>query len=270
MINPLRKVEVNHYRLHHPRVPEALGGVRIAQISDIHMGRWVKPRHLAQLVDRVNEAAPDVVALTGDYVGYNKRDVDRCVETLDALAPPSFAVLGNHDHWTDGERARAAFEASRIELLTNAHRELDLGRDEPLLVVGVDDEVTGHADVEAAFDGVDAGRFCLTLNHVPSLAPECAAAGAHLILSGHTHNFQFNIPRLTNRLARTFGTRFFAGPYRLEEAFLYINRGLGSASWPWRIRAAPELTYIELEPGRHPVLELERSETIRVEHRPDG
>ncbi len=270
MINPLRQVEVNHFTLHHPKVTPALEGYTIAQISDVHMGRWVKPRHMQQLVEYVNAQAPNLVALTGDYVGYNKRDIDRCVEVLDGLAPPSFAVLGNHDHWTDGDRAQRVFADASIDLLTNEHRVLEFGpngADGILQVVGVDDLVTDHADVARAFSGTNPNAFSLTLNHVPEAAPDCAEHGGDLILSGHTHNFQFNIPRLTNKLATTFGTRFFAGPYKLGDSFLYINRGLGSASWPVRIRAKPELTFIRLAGvDDRSILELERTESISVDH----
>lgn len=262
MINPLKKIEVNHFTLHSPRVPMDLEGFCIAQISDIHMGRWVKPRHMLQIVERVNAHAPDLVALTGDYVGYNKLDLERCVRSLDALKPVSYAVLGNHDHWTDGERAKRAFDDSHITLLTNEHRL----HDHRLEVVGVDDMVTKNHDVEKAFAEVDGELFCLVLNHVPELARECAEAGGDLILSGHTHNFQFNIPRLTNRLAQRFGVGFFAGPYRLGAAFLYINRGLGSASWPVRIRSMPELTYITLARSPTTSFELTRTEVVGVTH----
>ena len=149
MINPLRNIEINHYILHSPRVKEALEGFSIAQISDIHLGRWVKPFHLDQIVNLVNGWGPDVVALTGDYVGYDKRDIDRCVESLAGLAPPSYAVLGNHDHWTDGDRAKAAFKQTDIQLLTNEmvlHGEDDSGI-ELLEIIGVDDMVTKNHDV---------------------------------------------------------------------------------------------------------------------------
>mgnify|MGYP000100147818 CR=1 FL=1 len=268
MINPLRNIEINHYILHSPRVKEALEGFSIAQISDIHLGRWVKPFHLDQIVNLVNGWGPDVVALTGDYVGYDKRDIDRCVESLAGLAPPSYAVLGNHDHWTDGDRAKAAFKQTDIQLLTNEmvlHGEDDSGI-ELLEIIGVDDMVTKNHDVERAFADSELDRFALVLNHVPKLAEDCARAGGDLILSGHTHNFQFNIPRFTNRLAETMGVDYFAGPYRIDDAFLYINRGLGSASWPWRIRALPELTRIDLKYGDVPRLELIDTQNFGVDH----
>ena len=261
MINPLKEVEVSHFILRHPRVPPGLAGFRIAQITDIHMGRWVKPRHIADLVARVNEERPELVALTGDYVGYSAHDIEPCVEALAGLQVPSFAVLGNHDHWASTERCVEAFARSGIELLQNASRRLE-HRGVPVEIVGVDDLVTKHADPDAAFAQIEPVHFCLTLNHVPSLGGACAERGAHLILSGHTHGYQFNIPRMTHKIAETFGAEYHAGPYRIGEAFLYISRGLGSASWPWRIRARPEFTYFTLEPtdGAAPQLELQRVE----------
>lgn len=267
MINPLKEVEVNRFILRHPRISDGLAQMSVAQITDIHLGRWVKPRHLRQIVEYVNDDEPDLVALTGDYVGYNTDDIGPCLQTLRHLAPPTYAVLGNHDHWASTEHTVNEFDRAEIPLLTN-ERITFRYRDTDLTVVGVDDHVTRHADVEAAFDGHDDAGFCLTLNHVPALAPACAEKGSHLILSGHTHGFQFNVPGLTHRIAEQFGTEYYAGPYRLGESYLYISRGLGSASWPWRIRAKPEITFFELMPSDEVHLELVDSQTMGVKHRP--
>lgn len=267
MINPLKEVEVNRFILRHPRISDGLDGMSIAQVTDIHMGRWVKPRHLRQIVDYVNDQHPHLVALTGDYVGYNTEDIAPCLQTLRHLSPPMYAVLGNHDHWASTEQVVNEFDRAEIPLLTNEWLRFDHG-ETAITVVGVDDHVTRHADVEAAFDGHTDEGFCLTLNHVPAIAPACAERGAHLILSGHTHGFQFNVPGLTHRIAAQFGTEYYAGPYRLGEAYLYISRGLGSASWPWRIRAKPEITFFELRPSPQVHLELAESTLMEVKHRP--
>ncbi|MEM1346940.1 MAG: metallophosphoesterase [Myxococcota bacterium] len=263
MINPLSKIEFTFYTLAHPNVSPELEGVCVAQISDIHLGRWVKAHHVRQLATELNLLSPDIVALTGDYIGYDKRDMERCCAALTELAAPTYAVLGNHDHWAGTELSRNAFQRFGIPLLTNEHTRPTAHPE--LIIVGVDDHVTKHADVARAFDGVPAETFTLTLNHVPEIADAIAEAGGDLILSGHTHNFQFNIPKVTNRLASTAGARFFAGPYRLEDSFLYVNRGLGSASWPWRIRALPEISVFTLSLGDAPLLELDHAEVRRLE-----
>ncbi len=267
MINPLKQVEVNRFILRHPNISDRLASAKVAQVTDVHLGPWVKPRHLRQLIEFVNGEEPDLVALTGDYVGYRKKDIDDCISTFSSFEASTYAVLGNHDHWTSTELCHAAFEDAGVPLLSNEHVEFEL-RGEVIDLVGVDDEVTGHADVEKAFATVGGERFCLTLNHVPAIGWDCSDAGAHLILSGHTHGFQFNIPRFTNALAERLGTELFAGPYRLDNAILYISRGLGSASWPWRIRAKPEVTFFELQPGTRPELELVESSVLEVAHRP--
>lgn len=259
MINPLKKLEVNRFVLRHPRIAASHAGLSVAQVTDIHFGPWIKTRHLEQLVEFVNADGPDIVALTGDYVGYNKRQMAPCIEVLGQLRGDVFAVAGNHDHWTSTSLMADAFEQVDIPLLSNEWVHLALNGAK-IQIVGVDDAVTKNADVDTAFRDADPDLFSLTLNHVPSIAWDCADAGAHLILSGHTHGFQFNIPRVTNMIAERMGTELFAGPYRLNDAMLYISRGLGSASWPRRIRAAPELTFFELQPGDRPELELISSE----------
>lgn len=262
MIHPLKKIELNTFTLYHPRVPKALEGYRVAQMSDVHMGRWVKPHHVAELVTYFNEVSADLVVLTGDYVGYSKDDITRFTGALEGLKGPAYAVLGNHDHWASTQLCQQAFASSPVKLLTNEHVTLS-HNGAKLELVGVDDVVTGHADVAKAFAQVDPERFALVLNHVPSLGADCAEAGGHLILSGHTHNFQFNIPRFTNTLAGRLGAEFFAGPYRLNDAsFMYINRGLGSASWPWRVRSMPELSFFELKHGARMRLELTAHEVF--------
>lgn len=266
MINPLKSIEINTYRLWHPKVRADQNGFTIAQISDVHQGRWVKPRHMRQVVDFVNAQNPHLVALTGDYVGYNYRDLIPAIETLGDLQGPTFAVLGNHDHWTCTDTALKTFAAVDIPVLSNRAILLDHALS-PIEVVGVDDHMTKNSDVDAAFDEVQGDSFCLALNHVPSIAPHLARRGADLILSGHTHGYQFNIPGITNRIAQGLGAEYHVGAYYLDGSYLYINRGLGSASWPWRIGAAPELSFFELAYGENPRLELLKSTDFGVKHR---
>ena len=266
MINPLKSIEINTYRFWHPKVDPALAGFRIAQISDIHLGRWVKPRHMEQVVRFVNAQSPHLVALTGDYVGYNHRDLIPAIDTLGALASPTYAVLGNHDHWACPDTALKQFEKVDIPVLSN--RAVLLDHDlSPIEIVGIDDHVTKNADVEKAFSTARGDTFTLALNHVPSIADRVAKRGADLILSGHTHGHQFNIPGITHRLAKSLGVEYHVGAYYLDGSYLYINRGLGSASWPWRIGAAPELTFFELAPASRPRLELIDSSNFAVSHR---
>ena len=267
MINPLKQVEINHFVLRHPSVDARTRGMRVAHITDIHLGRWVKPRHVREIASYVNAAEPDLTVLTGDYVGYNRKDIDPCAEALAHLQGPTYATLGNHDHWACTETSLNAFERVGIPVLSNRSVSVRTARGHDLRLVGVDDAVTRRHDVDMAFEeiGGDEG-FRLVLCHVPELGPSVARAGGHMMLSGHTHGLQFNIPRVTRNLAARFGMKYIQGAYAFDGCMLYVSRGLGSASWPWRIRAAPEMAFFTLQPGPRPELILEHRLTTGILH----
>lgn len=258
MINPFKHVEVNHFVFRHPSVTPLVSGMVIAHVTDIHFGRWVRQRHMVDLVAYVNHHAPDLVALTGDYVGYSARDIDRCIPPLADLEAPAFATLGNHDHWASTTRTHAAFDAIALPVLTNAAATFEASGGRNLQIIGVDDAVTRNHDIPLAFAEVLDAPFRLVLSHVPELAPRIAARGGDLILSGHTHGLQFNVPG-ARRLAARLGMRYIQGAYAFDDhdSLLYVSRGLGSASWPWRFRASPELAFFRLEHGARPELTLD-------------
>lgn len=251
MIHPLPQIEFSAIEVTHPAIPVDHHSLT-AHITDIHMGPWIKRRHLEELVDKVNVYAPDLVALTGDYVGYSKKPLTDCAEALRGLNAPSYAVLGNHDHWADSALAVNTFGKNEIDLLLNENRRIDVGGFE-FNLVGVDDAVTKNADVPKAHAGIN-DDFTLTLNHVPSIADACSDHGSDLILSGHTHGMQFNVPRLSSRIAKMAKMKYVDGCYHLDDALLFVGRGLGSASWPRRYDAFPEIALITLSHGEVPAI----------------
>jgi predicted MPP superfamily phosphohydrolase len=266
MINPFKRVEVNHLTLKHPRVDERTDGMLIAHITDVHHGRWVKSHHVKEVASWVNAQKPDLTVLTGDYVGYSALDIEPCVNALRHLDGPVYATLGNHDHWASTKASLEAFERAKIPTLNTASALVQTRRNHQLRVIGVDDAVTKKHDLDLAFSEARGGCFQLALSHVPELAPQVAQRGGHLILSGHTHGLQFNVPRVAEPLANKLGMSFIGGPYHLEESLLYVSRGLGSASWPWRFRASPELTFFRLEHALQPSLTLSHQHHISVSH----
>src|SRR5262249_13222991 len=131
-----------------PRIQPALDGVRIGQLSDIHVRTGVKPRALHAAVEILNELKPDLVVLTGDYVCMSARPVPLLVEALRKLRIQSYATLGNHDHWTDARQVRRALAKAGVDVLSNEHRRIHLGRAH-LYLVGIDDSITRHHDPES-------------------------------------------------------------------------------------------------------------------------
>lgn len=230
--------------VHSPRVGAHVDGVRIAHLSDLHVRTGVKPRRLYKAIELINELAPQLVALTGDYVCLSARPARQLTAALRELTVPAFATLGNHDHWSGAAKVRAALEAAGVQVLTNEHRVLGL-KQGALHVVGVDDSVTGHQDPQAAFDGVPQGATSVVLSHDPKSADWLSPYRPALILSGHTHGGQIYFDRLTPYMARRVGMRYLHGFFEVDGAVLYVNRGLG-AIVPLRYRSPVELACLTL------------------------
>jgi len=203
--------------------------VRVARLTDLHVGFGTAASVLDAAVLRCREASPDLVVLTGDYVNRTTVYLPELRKLLARLPRPCVATLGNHDHWSDGSAVREALAAEGVDVLSNAHTRLRLGG-EHLTVVGVDDGHTGHADPKRAFsDGV-------------------AAHGGRLVLAGHTHGGQFDLGSVTDAMLRAAGEPYAAGWYDLDRTRLYVNAGVGGAVIGTRLgpRATPEVALFDL------------------------
>ncbi len=202
-------------------------GVRIAQLSDIHVGHLTPRDHVRAAVDVANAANPDLIVLTGDYVGWRRHEAEMAGDQLGGLrASRVLAVLGNHDYFTWGAGVASALERNGYEVLRNQTTVADV-RGAPLAMVGVDDPVTRHDDLDASFAGAPAGVTRIVLCHAPDRAPAVARRGADLVLSGHTHGGQIYIKGITDRIMRKVGLNFRRGMFELGKTQLYVTPGVG-------------------------------------------
>ncbi|MFP2909657.1 metallophosphoesterase [Pyxidicoccus sp. 3LFB2] len=135
-----------------PGLDPAHEGLRIAQLSDLHVGPFTPDGRIIHAVRTLEREGVDLVVLTGDYVTRKGDPLERVQELLTGIRIPAFAVLGNHDHWTAPAYLRQGLERANITVLQNTHTVTRV-RGAPLTVLGVDDARSGHADVEATFRG---------------------------------------------------------------------------------------------------------------------
>lgn len=226
------------------RVHAGLHGLRIAQLSDIHVRTGVQPRRLHLAVEMLNALRPDLVVLTGDYVCMSPRPLPALTAALRELRSPAYATLGNHDHWSDATAVRTALERAGVDVLVNEHRVVG-HRGTKLHLVGVDDSVTGHHDPHRAFAGVPEEATSVVLSHDPKSADFLHAWNPALILSGHTHGGQVFVDKLTPFITAKVGIKYLAGFFHVNGSVLYVNRGLG-ASVPFRFRAPMEVAQLTL------------------------
>ena len=211
-----------------------LDGVRIAQLSDIHVGSMTPPEHVRAAVQLANAADPDVVVLTGDYVCWRRHEVEELRDQLGGLrARRVLAVLGNHDYFTWGKGVADALGAHGYDVLKNQHATVDIDG-APLHLVGVDDPITRHHDLDAAFAGVPEKAARVVLCHCPEEAPGLAERGADLVLSGHTHGGQIYIRGVTDRIAKRMGRKYLSGFYEVGRTRLYVTPGVGFSGVTYR------------------------------------
>lgn len=252
-------VEVVEVTLSIPRLPEHLAGLRIAQLSDIHLGQYTGPEKLFDAVDRVNRLAPDLVFLTGDYVTRTARQATGLVDPLRRLAAPAYAILGNHDLWTDRDAVTEVLRETPTRLLINQGEEARPG----LFVAGVDDFWSGRPNLRAALDRAPQGAVTLLLAHEPDYFDRVVGADAPVAVqfSGHSHGGQVRIPSATPDgpglrtrapLLPRFGERYPIGLNRVGERQVYTNRGLGVWPLPFRFNCRPEITIFTLQAGSPP------------------
>lgn len=233
--------------LHIPGLHPAHEGLRVAQLSDVHVGMATSSVRIRRAVESVNAAAPDLVFLTGDYVTHSPKPLPRVLELLEGLQGPVFVVLGNHDHWVDAPYLRNGFERLGYTVLQNEHRVVNV-RGAPACVLGIDDGLTRQDDVEATFRGAPTSGTRLVLAHTPPTIEKLPAHAGLVQFSGHTHGGQFVVRGLTEAIFRRAGQPYISGHYTVNGNQLYVNRGLGFGFGGMYLRrgSQPEVAFFSL------------------------
>jgi uncharacterized protein len=238
----------------HVRHEEQLDHVRIAHLTDQHFGK-VTP-HAVQLaaIALANEAEPDLVVITGDFVCHSQAYLEQLEAALKLLRAPVVGVLGNHDHWSGAQAVRKALGRAGAVVLDNAHTTVTL-RNQRLQIVGLDDAYTGHADVERATKGLRHDLPAIGLSHIAEEADHLWELGVPLVFSGHTHAGQVTLARMHEVfLGHIVGHKYVHGLYgsrgHLPDAkgAVYVGAGIGAAVMPLRLgeRGRREVAVFEL------------------------
>ncbi|MBL9008418.1 MAG: metallophosphoesterase [Myxococcales bacterium] len=241
-----RKPLLRHYSVPVRGLDPAHHGLRIAHLSDLHVGILTPHGFIRNAVEMIQAEKPDLVLMTGDFVCYSQRFVGPFRDLVSGFAVPTVCVLGNHDYWTDGHGVVDALSHHHYDVLRNQHTRLWL-RHAPLTIVGIDDAATGQADATRAFRGVHEKDSRLILSHVPSQADRAATFGPGLIVSGHTHGGHIDIPKVTAHIFRRLGAHYLKGFYQVDDATLYVSCGVGSSSVPIRAGSPAEVAVLTLQ-----------------------
>lgn len=233
-----------------PGLAPEFDGLRVAHLSDLHVGGLSSERQHARWAAAVAREQVDVVAVTGDLVTSGTsfhEDAARVIASF-AAREGVYLSFGNHDHF-DNADLTARLRARGVRVLKNERTWLERGG-ASLCIAGVDDTWTGHADLDATLADTR-GAPTVLLAHDPDLFGDAADRGAHLVLSGHTHAGQIAAPFFVRRLSlANLAHAHRWGRYERGPATLYVSAGLGTTGLPLRIGAAPEIAIVTLRaPG---------------------
>ena len=230
-------------------LPPAFENFRITQLTDIHHSRILGLEEIRRVVKLAQQTRPDMFVLTGDYSTSYRRYIEPCAEVLAALSAPEgvWAVLGNHDHYTDPELTTRALQRNHIAVLNNAHTTMSRGADS-LQLSGIDDWTWNATDWDKAFSGLKTNTPTILLSHQPTVLDFEQTKNVSLILSGHTHGGQVKFPLLG--APASFFTRdmkYARGLFRRGETQLYVSTGTGVIGLPVRFGVRPEIAVLRLQ-----------------------
>ena len=253
-----------------PNLPASFNGLKIVQISDMHLGSWTSEKPLEQAVEMINATNPDLILFTGDLVNYATKEAFRFEETLKKLQAKMgiYAILGNHDYgdyvkWPSPEAKEENmtelfdfFDRLDWKLLNNENHIFENGVDKfALLGVenwGANPRFPQLGDIDKAMMGTEDADFRILMTHDPTHWDKVIIPNDYKIdlsLSGHTHGFQFGIEKKGIKWSPAqWMYKHWAGLYQDEQTgrYLYVNRGLGVIGYPGRIGILPEITLFEL------------------------
>lgn len=252
-----RRVSIERVELALPGLARELSGVRVAHITDLHVGPQLRAARLRPLLERVNELDPDLIVITGDLFDFDPAYIEEGCRALRSLHARHgvYAVLGNHDVYTGAEAVAAGLAMhTGICLLRDQWMELEI-RGHRLYLLGIDDPGRGWGrELEsealerlAAEVPSDAPRILLM--HRPSYFRQVVRLGLPVALAGHTHGGQLSLPVAHHHNIARLATEWTRGRFEDGKTVLYVNRGLGVAGPPVRLNCPPEITLHRLVPA---------------------
>ncbi|MFN8114813.1 MAG: metallophosphoesterase [Bacteroidia bacterium] len=271
MVRGAYRYRVHKVKVSSPNLPEAFEGFKIVQLSDMHCGSFMSTEPLQKAFNIVMEQKPDAIFFTGDLVNNEATETEMHLDTYKMLKAPYgvYSILGNHDYgdykqWETPEDKIANLDKlkdiqhkSGWRLLINEHVPIEKDG-QKIALLGIENwggnlRFPRYGKLENAHAGTEGYPYKILLSHDPShwdvqVSQEAKYNDIDLTLSGHTHGMQFGIeiPGFIKWSPVKYIYKHWAGLYKQDNQYLYVNRGLGFLGYPGRLGIWPEITVIEL------------------------
>lgn len=240
------------------RWPAHLDGFTIVLLSDFHYDPYFSVHPLRSAIGMVNALHPDLILLTGDFVSVpdfgeaekGAAAAEPCAQMLRELQAPYglWAVMGNHDCFTDAERVTSALRTEGIQVLVNQSVPIEKNGAR-FWLAGVDDVLVRTADINKTLHDIPSGEATVLMAHEPDYADRVARHPVDLQLSGHSHGGQVRLPFMRPLYLPDLAKKYIWGLYKIGELTLYTNAGLGTVEVPVRLNCPPEITLLTIQQG---------------------
>ena len=256
-----------------PGLPRAFDGLRITQISDLHVGAYIREREMAPVIEAVRRLNGDLLVITGDILDNSLEMLPVAHAAVRQMHAPLgvFGILGNHDYYSDRREEgypgcnyiMESMKAAGVTMLRNQHHALEVGG-ERVILAGIDwtgrqrgnpnfyDSPATRRALDAAFRGAEAGIPRILMAHHPHVFFEAPHYDVALTLAGHTHGGGQVVVAENNGHPLSIGNgifRYVSGAYYEQGRVLYVNRGIGYVGLPMRINCPPEISRFRLVKG---------------------
>ena len=252
-------LELNTYTISSSKLPQSFDGYRIAHVSDLHNTEMGKDNE--KLLAMLRDAAPDMIAITGDLVDSRNTDIEVALQFVREAVKiaPCYYVTGNHEaRISEYDELKEAMEAAGVTVLKDAQTEISL-TGEFITLIGVNDpsyqtdylfgdaKTVMNTKLEELHTEQD--RFTILLSHRPELFETYVDHDLDLVLSGHAHGGQFRLPFVGGLVApnQGFFPEYDAGLYSMNHTNMIVSRGIGNSILPFRFNNRPEVIIIELK-----------------------
>jgi uncharacterized protein len=234
--------------------PKELSDLKIAVISDIHVGGWfIDDTKLRLIIEHTNQLQPDLIVILGDFMSGESSTSHRVEPEVFGAVLKDFrarlgvySVLGNHDWWWDGRRVRRGLEANGIKVLEDEASEVKVGNSSVWLA-GLADLWTRPQRIDQTIAQVSPGQTIIALTHNPDIFPGVPQR-VPLLLAGHTHGGQVRFPIIGTVIEPSrFGQRYVRGHVFENNHHLFVTTGIGTSIIPVRFGVPPEIVLLTVK-----------------------
>jgi predicted MPP superfamily phosphohydrolase len=245
-----KEIKIEKISINIKNLPPAFEGIEIVHLSDFHSKNFGQKEK--EVLENLRQLNPDFIFITGDFVDWTTKDLKSCQGFWQELSENHlgkvFGVLGNHDHRHPKRKTlKNLLKESGIEILANEAKKVEKNGDF-IHLIGIDDPHEGYDDIKKAMAEIDNDNLKILIAHSPEIFKKIKGKDIDLVLVGHTHGGQINIPFLTDfLLPLKYDRKYKSGLFKENSTYLYVNRGIGTTFISLRFNSFPEITLITLK-----------------------